>query len=177
MVSESVLIAVVAGVFTVLGAVITAGVTYLSERQSAEEAAERLYHQHALEEKFNAYLDLYLSFDDCIARFSEANISGVSDFKTYENELWQPYMELRTAWDIASIYIDDEDDIEKIENSLNTLNDARTHLKSMAQVSDDEFHRKEMAWDYEVSNDELEEAYDEVVAVLKPRLNPPELAP
>lgn len=177
MVSESALIAVVAGVFTILGAAITAGVTYLSERRSAEEAAERLYHQHALEEKFNACQELYLAFDDCIARFREANLQGVPNIEAYEKELGQPYRELRTAWDLASIYIDDQDDVESIEEALDTLKNARMHLKSMAEVSDEDSYRSEIAWDYEVSNDELKEIHDNVVAVLKPRIDPLEIAP
>jgi hypothetical protein len=177
MVSESVLIAVVAGVFTILGAAITPSVTYLSDRRSSKEAAERLYHQHALEKKFNTYQDLYLAFDDCISRFREANLQGVSDIETYQKEVDKPYRELRTAWDLASIYIDDEGDVEVVEDALDTLNDSRSYLKSMAEASDEDSYRSEIAWDYEVSDDDLEEIHDNVTAVLKPRIDPIEVAP
>ena len=55
MVSEPVLVAVVAGVFTVIGAVIGSATTYFSDRKNAKEAERQLYNQHALEEKFTAY--------------------------------------------------------------------------------------------------------------------------
>jgi hypothetical protein len=177
MVSESVFVAIVAGVFTVIGAGIGGAATYLSDRKNATEAERQLYHQHALQEKFTAYRDLYLAFDDVIAKFKQATVSGPGEVATYETELWEPYRDLRTKWDIASIYIDDEDEIAAVEEALDTINDANTWLKSMSEASDEDHIRSEMAWDYEVDSDELEEAYETVTAVLKPKLDPPNVGP
>lgn len=145
MVSESVLVAIVAGIFTVIGASIGGAATYLTGRKNAAEAERQLYHQHALQEKFTAYRDLYLAFDDVIARFKQATLSGPGDVATYETELWDPYRDLRTKWGITSIYIDDEDEIAAVEEALDTINDANTWLKSMAEASDEDYVRDKIA--------------------------------
>lgn len=177
MVSESVLVAIVAGVFTVIGAGIGSATTYISDRKNAKESERQLYHQHALQEKFTAYRDLYLAFDDCIARFKQAVDSGPGDIETYETELRQPYYDLRTKWDIASIYIDDEGEIETVEWALSRISHANIWLKSMAEATDENHARPEMAWNYEVDRDELEEAYEKVITVLKSKLDPPTVGP
>lgn len=112
-----------------------------------------------------------------MAKFSQGTLTHPEDMQTYQEEIWQPYLELRTKWDIASVYIDDEDEIETIKNALETLNNANTWLKSMAMVIDEDFWREEPATDYRVDRDEYGKMRDSVTDVLKPKLDPPEAGP
>jgi len=172
MLTESIILALVAGIFTLFGAGIGAGIAYLSDRKNANEAKKQLYYQYALEEKFTAYRDFYLALDECSARYKQALVSGPGGVDGYEENIFPPYRELRTNWDIASIYIDDEQEIEIIEEALETFNDGRTWLKSLAQASDSDYHRKQPGENFQIGSDDIEEAYDDIVAVLKPKLDP-----
>lgn len=169
MVSESV---IVAGIFTVIGAIVSAGTSLFNQRQSRQAASERLYDQHALEQKFKAYQDLYLSFDDVIARLIQANNEGIETRSTYREEIFEPYRELGIAWGKAKIYLDDEEEKKNLKQIYDRINENRIQLKAMAISHEDSGDQAILSRENLMDDEKLKEMREEMTEILRPKIDP-----
>lgn len=176
MLSEPAFTALITGVFTILGTILGASISgildYINTRASDKEASKRLYDQHAMEQKFNSFQELYVKFDGVIARFQQANMEGINSFDAYKEEIYQPYLELQATCDTAMIYLEDEDEIETINETLEILNNNTIYLRTLSEVHDDSIPRQNVSQQYEVSHEKLARKREEVRDILKPKLDP-----
>lgn len=163
---------VVAAGIAFLGTILGAAITYFNQRVSSREAVQRLYYQHALEEKFTAFRDLYLAWDDTFARFRSYNSGTVTNVPEFQEKIGDPFRELVTKAEIASIYIDDEDDKQTIDDAIDKFKDQYKYLKSKAETYDEDHFAEERRTELRYTNEEMEDTYEEVKSILKGRIDP-----
>lgn len=165
--------AIVTGTFSLGAAAVGGAIAYLTTRQSDERERDRLYHEHTLERKFTALEELHTALYECFRAFRAANVQGVTSMSEFYADVRTPYDDLLEATDHAAMYLGD--DLESLEATVETFNAALTYFRSQAQALDGEYMDREVAHDYEVATDELEDAYEAAADVVRERLDPPEV--
>jgi len=156
---------------TILGTVLGAGIQYLNSRKSAEEASERIFEQRALDSKFERLERLHDTLDDCLTKFRDVIVQAPNDMEDYSERVREPYDEFIDAADKARIYLSPEER-NTIDETIDKFNEARTYLSLWAQHLDDSHQDFRAYHEYEVSRDELEDAADPVIKIVRKKLDP-----
>lgn len=163
--------AIIGIIGTILGAILGAGIQYLSARKSAEEASERVFEERAIDSKFERLERLHDSLDDCLSSFKDVIVQGPKDVDDYSERVRKPYDEMIDAADKARIYLSPEER-ETIEETIDEFNEARTYLRLWAQEQDSEWQDFPDYHEYSKSRDELDDAADSAIAVIRQKLDP-----
>jgi len=165
----------ISSIIAVLGAIVSAAVggaiSYYSQRSSSEEAVERLYYQHTLEERFTAFRDLYLAWDDVFRRFKDYNSGTVTDVETFQQEIGDPFRDLYAKSKLVSIYLDDGEQ-EIVESAMEDFDNQFKYLRSKAEKYDDSYLEVERRNDLRHTNEEMTNTYNEVKKLLKSKIDP-----
>jgi len=89
----------------------------------------------------------------------------------YSERVREPYDEFIDAADKARIYLSPEER-NTIDETIDKFNEARTYLSLWAQHLDDSHQDFRAYHEYEVSRDELEDAADPVIKIVRKKLDP-----
>jgi len=171
MTQDVVIGALIGGTGTILGTFLGTGIQYLNSRKSAEEASERLFEQRALDSKFERLERLHDSLDDCLSKFKNVIVQGPADADDYSERVRGPYDEFIDAIDKARIYLSPEER-NFIDDTIDKFNEARTYLKLWAFDQDKNYPDHPNYMNYSVSREELEEAADQVIEIIRKKLDP-----
>lgn len=163
-----------AGVFTIIGAIIAATVSYYTTRFTDRNDTKRLYYEHALERKFNELTRLYVALNDCDAALENARKQGVSDLEEYTEAVHKPVEEFRLVADQTLIYFKSENR-DTVEKAVEKVETADSFYRNYARVMDDNSNRQDMDYSKEPTGEEVKSSLAPLKSVLKQKIDPDEL--